>query len=399
MDEHRLVLADPVGAVGGLVLHGRIPPGIVVDDHVGAGQVQAGAAGLEADEKERDVGIAIELLHDLEPFLGGPVEIAVAQAAPLQFSPQNAQHGDELAEDQHAVAGIHGFVEQFEEQIHLGGGLLGFEALEFEQVEVAADLAQAQKGVEDFESGALKALGGDQVGNPAAEILEQGGIDLLLVRAEGAGGDALDLGGQFPGHILLQATQQEGAEFAPQFPLGQFAFGPALGNGLLDAGAKGFMTAKISGHQEVHDAPQVGNAVFNGRTGEHQAVFGAPAHHLHAFGRGRRCGLLHQDFHRFVVELDDFSPQQGLVEAVLAIQLFDHRRWPLKADEHVKAILPFVDFIGQPPFAPTIHGAHLAAVGGDESLVFVDDAVDFLGLEQGIDDDDGFVCTQVTPPW
>ena len=41
---HRAGLADAVGAVGGLVLDGRVPPAVVVDDVVGAGQVEAGAA-------------------------------------------------------------------------------------------------------------------------------------------------------------------------------------------------------------------------------------------------------------------------------------------------------------------------------------------------------------------
>jgi hypothetical protein len=48
------LLADAVGAVGGLVLDGRVPPGVEVDDHVRAGQVQARAAGLEADQEQRD---------------------------------------------------------------------------------------------------------------------------------------------------------------------------------------------------------------------------------------------------------------------------------------------------------------------------------------------------------
>ena len=39
-----IFLADPVGAVGGLILDSWIPPGIVVDDGVRASQVQASAA-------------------------------------------------------------------------------------------------------------------------------------------------------------------------------------------------------------------------------------------------------------------------------------------------------------------------------------------------------------------
>ena len=64
VDEHRARLADAVRAIGRLRLRGRVPPGIVVDDGVGAREVQAGAAGLEADEE--DVGLAaLELVDRL----------------------------------------------------------------------------------------------------------------------------------------------------------------------------------------------------------------------------------------------------------------------------------------------------------------------------------------------
>ena len=52
---HRPGLADPVGAVGGLVLDGGVPPAVEVDDVVGAGQVEAGAAGLERQQEDRGV--------------------------------------------------------------------------------------------------------------------------------------------------------------------------------------------------------------------------------------------------------------------------------------------------------------------------------------------------------
>ena len=50
----RLGLADPVGAVGGLLLDGRVPPAVDVDDVVGAGQVEPGAAGLERQQEDRE---------------------------------------------------------------------------------------------------------------------------------------------------------------------------------------------------------------------------------------------------------------------------------------------------------------------------------------------------------
>ena len=42
---HRVLLADAVGAVGGLILGGDVPPRVVVDDDVRRRQVESGAAG------------------------------------------------------------------------------------------------------------------------------------------------------------------------------------------------------------------------------------------------------------------------------------------------------------------------------------------------------------------
>ncbi len=50
VDKDGLVLPDAVGAVGGLVFGGGIPPGVVVDDGVGGGEVEAGASCLEGNE-------------------------------------------------------------------------------------------------------------------------------------------------------------------------------------------------------------------------------------------------------------------------------------------------------------------------------------------------------------
>src|SRR4051794_8296652 len=57
VDEDGLVLADAVGPVGGLVLDGRVPPGIVVNDRVGRCQIEPGAAGLEADQEQRHLAL------------------------------------------------------------------------------------------------------------------------------------------------------------------------------------------------------------------------------------------------------------------------------------------------------------------------------------------------------
>lgn len=55
IDGDLLLLADAVGAVGGLLFDGRIPPGVKVDDVVGPREVEAEAARLERDEEGREL--------------------------------------------------------------------------------------------------------------------------------------------------------------------------------------------------------------------------------------------------------------------------------------------------------------------------------------------------------
>ena len=59
-----------MGTVGGLGFHGRIPPGVEVDDCVRASQIQAHAAGFEADEKNGDGVIGLEALDHCGAILG-----------------------------------------------------------------------------------------------------------------------------------------------------------------------------------------------------------------------------------------------------------------------------------------------------------------------------------------
>ena len=47
LDEDGVLLADAVGAVGGLGFGDRVPPRVVMDDGVGGGEIEPGAAGLE----------------------------------------------------------------------------------------------------------------------------------------------------------------------------------------------------------------------------------------------------------------------------------------------------------------------------------------------------------------
>jgi hypothetical protein len=61
-----------MGAVGSLVLYRRVPPAVEVNDMLRLGEVQAGAARLEAENKERRPILALELFNERAAVLSRP---------------------------------------------------------------------------------------------------------------------------------------------------------------------------------------------------------------------------------------------------------------------------------------------------------------------------------------
>ena len=57
VDVDRLVLADPVGTIGALVLDGGIPPAGEVDDVIGGGQGQANPACFRREDQDIEPGL------------------------------------------------------------------------------------------------------------------------------------------------------------------------------------------------------------------------------------------------------------------------------------------------------------------------------------------------------
>src|SRR3569623_3584456 len=101
---HGAGLADAMGARRGLVLDGRVPPGIHVDDRVGGGQVQAEAACLQRDQE--DVCLAgLKSGDALGARFGGGGAVQQQHAEPLLAQPrdQQLQEAAELAEHQRLV--------------------------------------------------------------------------------------------------------------------------------------------------------------------------------------------------------------------------------------------------------------------------------------------------------
>ena len=73
-------LADAVRAVDGLRFHRRIPPGIEKEHVLGGGEVQAQAAGFQADQEKPAIRVVLEAFHARLPIARGAVQILVDNA-------------------------------------------------------------------------------------------------------------------------------------------------------------------------------------------------------------------------------------------------------------------------------------------------------------------------------
>jgi len=171
VDGDRALLADAVGAVAGLVFHRGVPPGVHVDHIVGGGEVQAEAAGAQADQEEfalarlkgGDGGAALGLG-------GAAVQILVADAAGVQVGAQDAQVIDELAEHQGFVPVVQQVVDDVAEGVQLGAGQ---GAVGQGQARVAAGPAQPHDLGEQLKP-RLAGIGGRGLVQPFDGLLTQG---------------------------------------------------------------------------------------------------------------------------------------------------------------------------------------------------------------------------------
>ena len=69
MHHHPVGLADPIGPVGGLVLHSWVPPAVDVEHVAGPGEVEAYTTGLEREQEQlRTAGIFLEAIHHCLAF-------------------------------------------------------------------------------------------------------------------------------------------------------------------------------------------------------------------------------------------------------------------------------------------------------------------------------------------
>ena len=153
IDEDGLSLTDAVATVGGLAFDGGVPPRVVVDDAVGGGEVEAGAAGAQADEEQR-AGTGLELLHELGAVGGGASEQEEVVALGGEFATNEIEHAGKLREDEGAAAPGAEIGHEFHQGGELSGVVqaVGHVAIRVEQAGIAADLAEPQETGEDLQA-------------------------------------------------------------------------------------------------------------------------------------------------------------------------------------------------------------------------------------------------------
>src|SRR6516165_12239224 len=141
VDKDRLVLADAVGAVGRLVLDRRVPPGVVMDDRVGGGQIETSPAGLEADQKERHLA-PLEARDRAGTVLRVAAQLDKLDAGLAERRLDQVEHAGELREQQDAPAVLDELRQHLYQMLELGAGGYPPCCGEFHQTRVAAHLAE-----------------------------------------------------------------------------------------------------------------------------------------------------------------------------------------------------------------------------------------------------------------
>ena len=268
-----------------------------MDHGVGGGQVQADAAGFQADQEQRRLA-ALEARHHVAALRRGRVagQRQPGQAQRGQFGFHQPQHAGELREHQHPPAFGHQRGQALAQPVELGAVAVGsrsHRALGAQQPRVVAGLAQLQQRVQDADHRAVEML----LGQHPPHLLVGGQADTFVQHALRAGQcHAVHLLGQrrqLSGHLVLAAAQDEGRHPLCQQP-GALGFAVFLDRGApvaLEAAG----VAQPARQQEMKLRPQLAQVVFQRRAGQAEPVAGVqPAR------RGGRAAAGVLDHLRFV---------------------------------------------------------------------------------------------------
>ena len=121
-----------------------------MDHGVGLRQVQAHAAGFQADQEQRHLA-AGELLDQFIALLALPGELDRPDALLFQLGLDQRQHAGELREQQNAPPLSQHLGQQRHQLLQFGRGLDLGRCRQRHQPRVAADLAQLEQGVQNHD--------------------------------------------------------------------------------------------------------------------------------------------------------------------------------------------------------------------------------------------------------
>ena len=147
-----------MGAVDRLALHRGIPPGVEQEDVVRRRQVQAEAAGLQADQEHLAVRVVLEPLHPRLPVPRAAVEVGVGDFLLVQPLLDDRQHARELGEHQGLVSLVEDLAQLRQEHVELGAGFARPLGL-VDQTGMAGRLPQTQQRLEDLDLRLLDPVG------------------------------------------------------------------------------------------------------------------------------------------------------------------------------------------------------------------------------------------------
>ena len=208
-----------MGAVGGLILRGRVPPRVGVDDHAGAGQVQPRVPGLQGDQEHRGV-VGVERVDEFQPaFLRrGAGDRVIGHADRPQPFGDQVQIAGELGEDQHLAPRVAAALHQLLDRIELGRGRcrtalavgrrVKLSHVLVDQSRIAAYLPQPGQLGEHLDPVVAEVHVAGLVDRGAQPLLQRR-IQPALLPLQLHGDDVLDLVGQVLQHVGFQTSQDE----------------------------------------------------------------------------------------------------------------------------------------------------------------------------------------------
>ena len=239
-----------------------IPPGIIQDDHVRAGQVQAGAAGLQADQEDLPFPF-IEAVYQGQTLSGRRIPVQVKGGESVVFQPglQQLQHAGKLAEEQDPPAAPDHFRHQLQQQLFLAASA---PVIGHHQRRMTADFPQFRNGAQHLDASPSGSLFLQQLVDLGPQTFQGRPVDLLLFRGHPCRQGGLRLIRQFLQHVLLQPADQERLDPAQQV----FRI-----LAVLVLPEEGVVSRQITGQHKVKDAPELTYSVFHRRTGQGKAGF------------------------------------------------------------------------------------------------------------------------------